>query len=90
MAVRMRPTQILLSEDEYHRLEQQATRRGCSVGQLVREAVRRIYLQPTQQEREEAARRLTAMRVPVADWPQMEEEIIEGAADERSPAVLLP
>lgn len=34
---------------------------------------------PTQTEREAALKRLLAMNLPVADWEQMEQEIIEGA-----------
>ncbi len=35
--------------------------------------------QPSQAEREDALRRLLSMNLPVADWPQMEDEIIRGA-----------
>ncbi len=34
--------------------------------------------------RQEAVRRLVKMRLPVAEWPQMEEEIAQGSAKDRS------
>jgi len=78
----MKRTQVLLPEKQYRCLRREAESRGCSVGHLVREAVEEVYVARGVSARAEAARRLVAMRVPVAGWEQMEEEIARGAHDE--------
>jgi len=82
MPVRMKRTQILFREEEYRRLQQEAASRDCSVGHLVREAVTKVYLRRPRTARQEAARRLVGMKVPVADWARLEEEIVRGRRDE--------
>jgi predicted DNA-binding ribbon-helix-helix protein len=81
MPVRMKRTQVLFPEDQYRRLQKMAQERQCSLGQLVREAVAQAYLRRPRKARQQAARRLVAMHVPVGDWPQLEQEIIQGAED---------
>lgn len=81
MHVRMKRTQVLFPEDEYRRLKQEAAARQCSLGHLVREAVAKQYLRRPKKARLEAARRLIDMRLPVADWPQLEKEIARGSGD---------
>jgi hypothetical protein len=78
----MKRTQILFPEDEYRYLRREAAARHCSVGHLVREAVGQVYLAQPRQARLDAARELIEMDLPVADWPQIEEEIERGARDE--------
>ena len=78
MGIRMKRTQILFPEEEYARLQQEAVARSCSVGQLVREAVKQTYHQRPKRARQQAARRLVAMQLPVNNWPQVEEEISQG------------
>ncbi len=83
MADRMHRAQILFPEDEYRRLKAAAQEQRRSIGSLVREAVARQIGDEGRQKRIEAARRLISLNAPVADWPQMEEEIMRGAiADE--------
>lgn len=79
MAERMRRTQVLFPEEEYRRLREVAQAQHCSLGHLVREAVAKQYLRRPRKGRQEAARRLVAMKVPVADWPEMEKEIARGS-----------
>lgn len=71
----MKRTQVLFPEDQYRRLRQEAEARGCSVGELVRNAVSQAYLGGSKEARLAVVRRIAAMDLPVADWPQMEEEI---------------
>jgi hypothetical protein len=78
MAQRMKRTQILFPEGEYERLRKEAEARSCSIGQLVRDAVKITYLARPEKKRRDAARRLIAMELPVVDWEQMEEEIAKG------------
>jgi hypothetical protein len=83
MAERMHRAQILFPEDEYRRLKAAAQEQRRSIGSLVREAVAKQLGDEARQKRIEAARRLISLNAPVADWPQMEEEIMRGAiADE--------
>jgi hypothetical protein len=50
---------------------------------LIREAVEEQYLAPVEaQRRRQALRNILALDAPVADWPQMEAEIEQGAIDE--------
>jgi hypothetical protein len=46
-----RRTEVLFDEAEYGALKREADRRGTSVGELVREAVRRLYGNPSEQRR---------------------------------------
>ena len=78
MPARMKRTQILFPEDEYRYLRREAAARHCSVGHLVREAVEQVYLQPSARKRLGIVARMAAMNLPVADWPQIEEEIERG------------
>ena len=82
MPARMKRTQILFPEDEYRRLQEEAASRHCSVGHLVREAVTKAYLRRPRKARQEAARRLVDMKLPVADWPRVEQQIARGRRDE--------
>ncbi len=83
MAERMHRAQILFPEDDYRRLKAAAEEQRRSVASLVREAVAKQFEDEARRKRLEAAQRLASMNAPVADWPQMEEEIMRGAiADE--------
>lgn len=75
MAELTRRLQVLLDEDRYRRLESLARSRRTSVATLVREAVDVAYpKQPT--SRLEAGRRLLAAEpIPVADWPELKDEV---------------
>ena len=79
MASQMKRTQILFPEEEYRRLRAEAASRSCSVGHLVREAVSRAYLRRPKRLRREAGHRLVGMKLPVADWSRLEEEIARGS-----------
>jgi hypothetical protein len=75
----MKRTQILFPEEQYRRLQREAAGRKCSVGELVRAAVANEYFRQSAKTRLKAARRIARMRLPVANWPQMEREIERGA-----------
>ncbi len=70
-------TQVLLSRDQVERLKRIAARDRRSVGSVIREAVDR-YLETVPERRAEAARRIAAMELPVADWETMKAEILRG------------
>ena len=83
MAERMKRTQVLLPEEEYRRLREVAQAQHCSLGHLIREAVAKQYLRNPRKGRQEAARRLVALNVPVADWSDLEQEIARGSHPRR-------
>ena len=70
--------QFLASREQYRLLQEEAARRGTSLGAAIRRAVDEVYARRAKAARLRAARRLVRGRLPVADWPQMEEEIIQG------------
>jgi predicted DNA-binding protein len=78
MPQRMHRTQILLPEEEYRRLLELAHEEGRSLGSVVREAVAKYHSTSSRERRLAAVRRMAEMRLPVADWPQLEEDIIQG------------
>jgi hypothetical protein len=67
-------TTILLSPRQHARLLEVARRRGVSMGDLVRSACERVYGERGEDERLEAARRLTSMSLPVADPATMKQQ----------------
>lgn len=73
-----RRVQVMLSPQQYERLETLARSRGTSVGTLIRQALQEAYLQPDETERLRAVRDLAALRLPVAGWEQMEQESMRG------------
>jgi predicted DNA-binding protein len=80
MAVYTRRVQAVLTEEQYQALSRLAEEMEKPLSVLIREAVEQVYLEQAEQERRRAAlRRLLSLEAPVADWEQMEEEIIQGA-----------
>jgi predicted transcriptional regulator len=80
MAVYTRRVQAVLTEEQYQALSRLAEEMEKPLSVLIREAVEQVYLEQAEQERRRAAlRRLLSLEAPVADWDQMEEEIIRGA-----------
>ncbi len=79
MAKLTKRVQVLLDPFQYQRLEEIARQRERSVGALIREAIDQTYLQGAVDDRLAAVRTLAAMRLPVADWEQMERESVEEA-----------
>jgi ribbon-helix-helix CopG family protein len=63
--------EILFSQDELQALRREAERRGVSLGELVREAVRKVYLRPTAEQRRKAIEFFT--RGPIVDVGTWEE-----------------
>jgi|OpeIllAssembly_1097287.scaffolds.fasta_scaffold510112_2 hypothetical protein len=77
MATLSRRVQVLLSSEQYRRLEGLADAEGISVGALIRRAIDRLQGTPPQTKRLRAVRRIAAMSLPVGDWEQMERESME-------------
>jgi hypothetical protein len=77
VAVAQRPPWILLTPEQRARLERLATRRGVSVGAIVREAVD-AYTASRSRSRGDALESLCSLDAPVGDWPAMKAQIIDG------------
>lgn len=73
--------EILFDASEYRRLEELAQTKKRSVGSMVREAVAKYVLQPTDQERGEALEWFAAQRGPVGSPEEIKEDILR-AIDE--------
>ena len=83
MATYTRRVQAVLTDEQYEALSHLAEERGKPLSVLIREAVEKVYLEEVERGRRQAAlQRLLSLEAPVADWEQMEEEIIQGAARE--------
>jgi len=81
LMARTKRAQILMEPDEYQRLEEIASVRGCSVAQLIRLAVKERYLVSVN-DRLAAVEALVSMELPIGDWDQLKAELEEkhGAA----------
>jgi hypothetical protein len=66
-----RRVEILFGDEEYETLRKEAERRGVSFGELIREAARRVYVQPSAERRRAAFEFLTSgPEVDVGDWDE--------------------
>lgn len=82
MSLYTQRVQTVLSEEQFRRLTQTSAKTGKPLSVLVREAVEQVYFAPqAEQQRLEALRELLSLNAPVADWEQMEAEIIRGATE---------
>ena len=68
--------EVLFEPKQYASLEEEARRRGKSVGSLVRDAVERLYLAPSRQERLDAVKWLTSQNLDLPPWEKAKEIII--------------
>ncbi|MBK7897184.1 MAG: hypothetical protein IPJ90_20325 [Anaerolineaceae bacterium] len=75
--------QTVLTKEQYDQLMELAEYEQKPLSVMIREAVVERYLvQIDAQKRQQALANLLALEAPVADWPQMEAEIEQGALDE--------
>lgn len=82
MAVYTKRAQTVLTDEQYEALLELSERLDKPVSVLIREAVTKTYfVEAERQQRREALATLLALDAPVADWEQMEEEIIRGATE---------
>ncbi len=71
---RSKRAQILMEPVEYERLESIAHYKGCSVAELVREAVREKYGTGSS-DKKAIVDRLTEHAIPLPDWEELKTEI---------------
>jgi predicted DNA-binding protein len=83
MATYTERVQTVLTKEQYDRLMELAEDEQKPLSVMIREAVVERYLMRVDaQKRQQALANLLALDAPVADWPQMEAEIEQGALDE--------
>lgn len=73
--------EILFDPAEYRRLEEIAHSKGRSVGSVVRDAVEKYVLRPTEEEKRKALAWMAAQRGPVGSPEEIKEDIL-AALDE--------
>ena len=74
--------QSVLTREQYETLLQLSSELGKPVSVLIREAVDVVYFAQVKDERRQSAlQTLLSLDAPVADWKQMETEIITGAVE---------
>lgn len=84
MSLYTQRVQTVLSDDQFRQLIQTAAETGKPLSVLVREAIEKTYFAPREEEQRLAAlRELLSLNAPVAEWEEMEAEIIRGASDDR-------
>ncbi len=67
---------ILFDPDQYKQLQEISMREHISVGQIIRKAVEEMVLKKTtEEERIDAAKRLTSAKEEFVDWEKIEETI---------------
>ncbi|MFQ5796900.1 MAG: ribbon-helix-helix protein, CopG family [Candidatus Bipolaricaulia bacterium] len=78
--------QAVLTEEQYELLQRLSQEQGKPISVLIREAIEQQYFQKALLERRrQALQRLLALDAPIADWEQMEAEIIQGAVESPPP-----
>jgi hypothetical protein len=82
-----RRVEVLFEADELSRLRRLADARHTSVGNVVREAVRRYVLLPDEAERCRLVAELVSGRyaLDLPDWAELEEEIERAAVEDIEP-----
>jgi len=76
MSTLTQKVQVLLSKEQHKALLALAKAQGKPLGTLLRDAVVAQLLKDVRRAaRRKAFEEITAMALPVADWPEMEEEI---------------
>ncbi|CUS04818.2 conserved protein of unknown function [Candidatus Promineifilum breve] len=80
MAGYTRCVQTVLTDKQYQHLSRIALDKGKTISDLVRQAVELVYFAPKpEKDRLKALQELVSQNAPVAEWEQMEAEIIGGA-----------
>jgi len=80
MASYTKRVQTVLTEEQHEMLSRFALEQGKPLSALIREAIEKTYFAEVDRRRRRAAlANLLSLEAPVADWEQMEEDIIRGA-----------
>lgn len=71
---------VLFDPEQYRKLEEEASRRSCSVGSLIRQAVDKEISKEagSKEQRMQAARRLVSAEEEMPEWQEIEKLIVQG------------
>ncbi len=82
MGIYVRRVQTVLTDGEYQDLARLAEEKQKPISVLIREAIAEVYFASAARERRQAAlQRILGLRAPVSDWPEMEQQIEQGATE---------
>jgi predicted DNA-binding protein len=82
MAIYTVRVQTVLSSEQFDLLNQLSEETRKPLSQLVREAIQQVYVEKNERlRRRQALQKLLELEAPVADWDQMEKEIINGSIE---------
>jgi predicted DNA-binding protein len=80
MAIYTERLQTVLTREQYETLLRLSEKTQKPLSVLVREAIEKVYIDSEEREqRRQALDELLSLEAPVADWEEMEAEIIAGA-----------
>lgn len=83
MSMLTRKVQVLLTCEQHRALLELAKARGKPLSALLREAiVEQLLKEARRVAKQKAFEEIAAMALPVADWPEMEEEIERAHAED--------
>jgi hypothetical protein len=75
--------QTVLTEEQYDMLLRTAKEEGKPISILIRKAIEEEYFKKTLLERRrKALKSLLSLKAPVADWQEMEADIVKGSVNE--------
>lgn len=75
--------QVLVTDEQYGALQALARARRKPLGVLVREAVvDQLLKEAVREAKRKAAEQIAAMDLPVADWAEMEDEIVRARIED--------
>ena len=82
MATYTKSIQAVLTDEQHEALLELSHKLNKPVSVLIRDAIDEVYFEQTRREkRRQALQTLLSLDAPVADWEEMEEEIIRGAVE---------
>ena len=77
MASLTHKTTILLSPEERQVLLREAMKSGKTMGEIVRLAIRKLYVKSPARKSRKDWEKLFRAKAPVSDWEKMEKEILK-------------
>lgn len=71
----MKRTQIMLEPRQYRKLSCLASQTHKSMGELIRDAVDKVYKEVEVKSKADIVKKISKMNLPVSSWEDMEKEV---------------
>ena len=71
----MKRTQIMLEPHQYKTLTYLASHAHKSIGELIREAINKVYEEVEIKNKADIVKKISRMNLPVSSWEEMEREV---------------